>query len=108
MRRDSSSDVADSEAEDERSITAVADEPGVTRERAPEIAPGDVLAGRYQIEAVIGKGGSGLVGRAVDRASATGVAGGNPSNPPRRPPRGGETTSTAAPPWPAPPPTHPL
>ncbi|HMF43536.1 MAG TPA: protein kinase [Polyangia bacterium] len=74
MRRDSSSDVAASEAEDERSITAVADEPAVTRERAPEIAPGDVLAGRYQIEAVIGKGGSGIVVRAFDRVSTTVVA----------------------------------
>jgi len=74
MRRDSSSDVAASEADDERSITAVADEPAVTRERAPEIAPGDVLAGRYQIEAVIGKGGSGIVVRAFDRVSMTVVA----------------------------------
>lgn len=74
MRRDSSSDVAASEEEDERSITAVADEPGVTRERAPEIAAGDVLAGRYQIEAVLGKGGSGVVVRAFDRVSTTVVA----------------------------------
>jgi serine/threonine protein kinase len=78
MRNDSSSDVAaseaEAEAEDERSITAVADEPAVTRERAPEVQPGDVLAGRYQIEAAIGKGGSGVVMRAFDRVSATVVA----------------------------------
>jgi serine/threonine-protein kinase len=74
MRHDSSSDVAADEAEDERSVTAVADEPAVTRERAPEIRPGDLLAGRYQIEAIIGKGGSGIVLRAFDRVSATVVA----------------------------------
>jgi serine/threonine protein kinase len=74
MRHESSSDVAAAEAEDERSITAVADEPGVTRDRAPEVAPGDVLAGRYQIEAIVGKGGSGVVLRAFDRVSAIVVA----------------------------------
>jgi serine/threonine protein kinase len=80
MRNDSSSDVAASElesqaeAEDERSITAVAAAPAVTRERAPEVQPGDLLAGRYQIEALIGKGGSGVVLRAFDRVSATVVA----------------------------------
>src|SRR5690349_11101192 len=74
MRHESSSDVAADEAEDERSITAVADEPSVTRERAPEVAPGDLLAGRYQIEAAIGKGGSGVVLRAFDRVSAMVVA----------------------------------
>ena len=75
MRRDSSSDVAASESEGEDpSITAVADEPAVTRERAPEVQPGDLLAGRYQVEAIIGKGGSGVVLRAFDRVSATVVA----------------------------------
>src|SRR5262247_2460628 len=75
MRNDSSSDVAGSQAEeDERSVTAVADQPSVTRERAPEVAPGDVLAGRYQVEAIIGKGGSGIVLRAFDRVSAAVVA----------------------------------
>ena len=52
----------------------MADEPAVTRERAPEIQPGDLLAGRYQIEAMLGKGGSGVVLRAFDRVSATVVA----------------------------------
>ena len=74
MRHDSSPDVAASEVEDERSVTAVADGPAVTRERVPEVAPGDVLAGRYQVEAVIGKGGSGVVLRAFDRVSAAVVA----------------------------------
>ena len=70
----SSSDAAAPEPGDEPSITAVADEPAVTRERAPEVQPGDVLAGRYQVEAIIGKGGSGVVLRAFDRVSATVVA----------------------------------
>ena len=75
MRRESSSDVAASESEgDDPSITAVADEPAITRERAPEVQPGDLLAGRYQVEAIIGKGGSGVVLRAFDRVSATVVA----------------------------------
>jgi serine/threonine-protein kinase len=74
MGDDRSSNPAVSESGDERSVTAVADEPAITRERAPEIAPGDVLAGRYQVEAIIGKGGSGIVLRAFDRVSATVVA----------------------------------
>ena len=75
MRDDSSSDVAAAEPDDEDpSVTAVAEEPAVTRERAPEVQPGDLLAGRYQIEAILGKGGSGVVLRAFDRVSATVVA----------------------------------
>src|SRR3954453_17041769 len=75
MGEDSASDVAASDLEDEDpSVTAVADEPAVTRERAPEVKPGDLLDGRYQIEAVLGKGGSGVVLRAYDRVSATVVA----------------------------------
>ena len=75
MGDESSSDVAAAELDDEDpSVTAVAEEPAVTRERAPEVKPGDLLAGRYQIEAVLGKGGSGVVLRAYDRVSATVVA----------------------------------
>src|SRR3954468_2416952 len=75
MGDDPSSDVAASDLEDEDpSVTAVADEPAVTRERAPEVKPGDLLDGRYQIEALLGKGGSGVVLRAFDRVSATVVA----------------------------------
>ena len=75
MGDESSSDVAAAELDDDDpSVTAVAEEPAVTRERAPEIKPGDLLAGRYQIEAILGKGGSGVVLRAYDRVSATVVA----------------------------------
>src|SRR3954453_2632965 len=75
MGEDSASDVAASDLEDDDpSVTAVADEPAVTRERAPEVKPGDLLDGRYQIEAIIGTGGSGVVLRAYDRVSATVVA----------------------------------
>jgi hypothetical protein len=76
MGDDSSSDVAAAKLDDDEdpSVTAVADEPAVMRERAPEVEPGDLLAGRYQIEAMLGKGGSGVVLRAYDRVSATVVA----------------------------------
>ncbi|MES1206388.1 MAG: serine/threonine-protein kinase, partial [Pseudomonadota bacterium] len=40
----------------------------------PELGRGDVLAGRYQIEAVIGTGGSGRVMRAFDRVTRELVA----------------------------------
>src|SRR4051812_545943 len=76
MGDDPSSDVAAAKLDEDEdpSVTAVADEPAVTRERAPEIKSGDLLAGRYQIEALLGKGGSGVVLRAYDRVSATVVA----------------------------------
>ncbi|HVV17550.1 MAG TPA: protein kinase [Polyangia bacterium] len=48
------------------SITQVAEESFV-RERPLEIERGAVLAGRYQVEEVIGKGGSGVVLRVFDR-----------------------------------------
>src|SRR6266498_1200672 len=76
MGDDSSSDVAAAklDGDEDPSVTAVADEPSITRERAPEVKAGDLLAGRYQIEGVLGKGGSGVVLRAYDRVSATVVA----------------------------------
>src|SRR5262245_53953220 len=40
----------------------------------PEIERGMVLAGRYQVEAIIGKGGSGVVLRAFDRTAQMVVA----------------------------------
>jgi len=57
----------------EQSFTDVGDEPFVA---APvlEIERGAVLAGRYQIETTIGKGGSGVVLRAFDRIAQAPVA----------------------------------
>lgn len=48
--------------------------PAVTREPAQELQRGDVLGGRYQIEAVIGSGASGQVLRAFDRVTESAVA----------------------------------
>ena len=58
---------------DDASVTSVAG-PSVVRERMPDIERGMVLAGRYQVEAIIGKGGSGIVLRAFDRTAQTVVA----------------------------------
>jgi len=55
------------------SITSVA-EASFVRERAPDIERGTVLAGRYQIEEILGRGGSGIVLRAFDRTAQTVVA----------------------------------
>ena len=58
---------------DNQSITHVG-EPALVRAVALDIDRGAVLAGRYQIEAVIGKGGSGIVLRAFDRVAQVPVA----------------------------------
>jgi hypothetical protein len=49
-------------------------EPALVRATALEIARGTLLAGRYQVEAVIGRGGSGIVLRAFDRVAQVPVA----------------------------------
>ena len=66
--------VGDSDELDGPSVTAVADEPAVIREKAPDVNPGDLLANRYQVEAILGKGGSGVVLRAFDRTAQAPVA----------------------------------
>jgi serine/threonine protein kinase len=58
---------------DKNSITEVAGESFV-RERPLEIQRGAVLAGRYQVEEIIGKGGSGVVLRVFDRTVQSVVA----------------------------------
>jgi hypothetical protein len=65
--------VSSSASDDNPSVTSVAG-PSVVRERMPEIERGMVLAGRYQIEEVLGKGGSGIVLRAFDRTAQMVVA----------------------------------
>jgi hypothetical protein len=73
------------------SVTDIGDEPFLA---APmlEIDRGSVLAGRYQIERTIGKGGSGLVLRAFDRIAQ------QPSWPPTPT---GSSASRASCAWPA-------
>ncbi len=65
--------MSDSDSGPKNSVTEVAEESFV-RERPPEIERGTVLAGRYQIEDVIGKGGSGIVLRVFDRTAQNVVA----------------------------------
>jgi hypothetical protein len=55
------------------SVTGVAG-PVLLAATVPDLSRGDVLAGRYQIEAVIGSGGSGRVLRAFDRVTRSPVA----------------------------------
>ncbi|HEY2903745.1 MAG TPA: serine/threonine-protein kinase, partial [Polyangia bacterium] len=57
----------------EVSVTDVGDDPIVV-EPPIDLERGTVLAGRYQIEAYVGKGGSGVVLRAFDRITQTPVA----------------------------------
>ncbi|MEO8214619.1 MAG: protein kinase, partial [Myxococcales bacterium] len=57
----------------EDSVTGVGG-PVLLAASAPELGRGDVLAGRYQIEALIGSGGSGRVLRAFDRVARAAVA----------------------------------
>jgi serine/threonine protein kinase len=59
--------------DDSMSVTDLG-EPALVRASSLEIARGAVLAGRYQVEAVIGKGGSGIVLRAFDRIAQVPVA----------------------------------
>ena len=74
MAEDESSQASQSGlASESGSVTSVG-EPAVVRERAPAIERGAVIAGRYQVEEVIGKGGSGVVLRAFDRTAQTVVA----------------------------------
>jgi serine/threonine-protein kinase len=66
--------VKDPTSDPKDSVTEVASEAAYTRERAPEIERGAVLAGRYQVEEIIGKGGSGIVLRVFDRTAQNLVA----------------------------------
>jgi serine/threonine protein kinase/Tol biopolymer transport system component len=66
-------DDVEDEAGVDASVTAIG-EPALIRATSIEIVRGSILAGRYQIEAVIGKGGSGIVLRAFDRVAQVPVA----------------------------------
>jgi serine/threonine protein kinase len=57
----------------ETSVTAVG-EAVLVRATVPDIVRGTVLAGRYQVEATLGRGGSGIVLRAFDRVAQIPVA----------------------------------
>jgi len=57
----------------EPSVTAVG-EAVLVRASTPDIVRGTVLAGRYQVEATLGRGGSGIVLRAFDRVAQIPVA----------------------------------
>jgi serine/threonine protein kinase len=58
---------------DDTSVTEIGGEV-LVQASALEIERGEVLAGRYQIEAVLGRGGSGIVLRAFDRVARVPVA----------------------------------
>jgi serine/threonine-protein kinase len=62
-----------SDSRDKDSITEVAEQSFV-RARPLEIERGSVLASRYQVEEIIGKGGSGVVLRVFDRTAQNVVA----------------------------------
>jgi Protein kinase domain/WD40-like Beta Propeller Repeat len=62
-----------SDSRDKNSVTEVAEESFV-RARPSDIERGAVLASRYQVEDVIGKGGSGIVLRVFDRTAQNVVA----------------------------------
>src|SRR4051794_3444476 len=66
--------MSDSGSGSKDSVTEVAEEESLVRERPPDIERGTVLAGRYQIEDIIGKGGSGIVLRVFDRTAQNVVA----------------------------------
>jgi hypothetical protein len=65
--------MSDSGSGSKDSVTEVAEESFI-RERPPDIERGTVLAGRYQIEDIIGRGGSGIVLRVFDRTAQNVVA----------------------------------
>jgi hypothetical protein len=70
---DPSSKPGDLGSDDDPSVTDVAG-PSIIRERTLELERGMVIGGRYQVEATIGKGGSGVVLRVFDRTAQSVVA----------------------------------